>query len=158
AGGARGPGRALPPEPYRLACEGWAVTASALRQGSKERSRSAPAGEGRPEGARRRLAAGASGACTAAGLGLAVVTVLVTAGWIAAPHVGLGLVGVVRTAAVLWLVGHHVAVQVHGAGRIGMLPLGLVALPGALLWRGGPSGRRRVPGTGGQAPAAAAAP
>jgi Family of unknown function (DUF6350) len=68
-----------------------------------------------------------------------VLTILVLAGWIAAPHPGLGLIGVVRTAAVLWLVGHHVAVQVNGAGRIGMLPLGLVALPGALLWRAGRS-------------------
>jgi len=69
----------------------------------------------------------------------------VTAGWIAAPHLGLGLVGVVRTAAVLWLVGHHVTVQVHGAGRIGMLPLGLVALPGALLWKAGRSVVRGYP-------------
>ncbi len=64
---------------------------------------------------------------------------LVLIGWIAAPHSGLGLVGVIRTAAVLWLVGHHVTVEVSGAGRIGMLPLGLVALPGALLWRAGRS-------------------
>ena len=123
------------------------MTPSALRSGTKERSRPDPGGDGRPEGARRLVAAGVSGACTAAGLGLAVLTVLVTAGWIAAPHIGLGLVGVVRTAAVLWLVGHHVAVQVHGAGRIGMLPLGLVALPGALLWRAGRSVVRGYPVT-----------
>jgi hypothetical protein len=61
----------------------------------------------------------------------------VLAGWIAAPHSGLSLIGVVRTAAVLWLVAHHVTVQVSGAGRIGMLPLGLVALPGIALWRAG---------------------
>jgi hypothetical protein len=123
------------------------VTASTLGPGTKGRSRPDPAGDGRQEGARRLLAAGVSGACTAAGLGLAVLTVLVTAGWIAAPHVGLGLVGVVRTAAVLWLVAHHVTVQVHGAGRIGMLPLGLVALPGALLWRAGRSVVRGYPVT-----------
>jgi hypothetical protein len=75
----------------------------------------------------------------AAALGLAVVSILVLVGWIAAPHFGFGLIGVLRTAAVLWLVGHHVAVQVGGAGRIGMLPLGLVALPGTLLWRAGRS-------------------
>jgi uncharacterized protein DUF6350 len=67
------------------------------------------------------------------------MTILVLVGWIAAPHLGLGLVGVLRTAAVLWLVAHHVEVQVNGAGRIGMLPLGLVALPGALLWWAGRS-------------------
>jgi hypothetical protein len=71
------------------------------------------------------------------GIGLAVLTLLVLAGWIAAPHPGLGLLGVLRAAAVLWLVGHHVGAGVSGAGRIGMLPLGLVLLPGTLLWRAG---------------------
>src|SRR5260370_31947416 len=84
----------------------------------------------------------------AAGAGLAVMIILVLAGWVAAPHSGLGLIGVLRTAAVLWLVGHHVAVQVSDAGRIGMLPLGLVALPGALLWRGGGAGLPAHPGGG----------
>jgi Family of unknown function (DUF6350) len=84
----------------------------------------------------------------AAGAGLAVVIILVLAGWIAAPHIGFGLIGVLRTAAVLWLVGHHVAVQLGGAGRIGMLPLGLVALPGTLLWRAGRSIVRRHHVTG----------
>ncbi len=64
------------------------------------------------------------------------------AGWIAAPHAGVGLTGVLRTAADLWLVGHHVGFALHGtgrigAGRIGMLPLGLVLIPGALLWTAG---------------------
>ena len=64
-------------------------------------------------------------------------------GWIAAPHDGVGLPAVLRTAAALWLVGQHVGFTLRGAGRIGMLPLGLVLLPGALLWRaaGGSSGR-----------------
>jgi hypothetical protein len=77
----------------------------------------------------------AAGAAAAAGL--AVLTLLVLVGWIAAPHAGLGLTGVLRTAAVLWLIGHHVGLSLHGAGRIGLLPLGLVLLPGALLWRAG---------------------
>ena len=59
------------------------------------------------------------------------------AGWLAAPHTGLGLPGVVRTATSLWLAAHHVEFTLSGAGRIGMLPLGLVLLPGALLWRAG---------------------
>lgn len=123
------------------------MTTSALRapaggQGRRARAGGDRAGGGRggadrPERLRRLLASGASAACTAAGIGLVVVTMLVLAGWIAAPHFGLGLVGVLRTAAVLWLVGHHVTVQVSGAGKIGMLPLGLVALPGILLWRAG---------------------
>ncbi len=112
------------------------MTTSALGTPLAARGRQ-DSGGGRPEGTRRLLAAGASAACMAAGAGLAVMIILVLAGWVAAPHSGLGLIGVLRTAAVLWLVGHHVAVQVSDAGQIGMLPLGLVALPGALLWRAG---------------------
>jgi hypothetical protein len=78
-------------------------------------------------------------ACTAAGVGLATMTILVVVGWIAAPHPDIGLGGVLKTAAVLWLVAHHVGVQVQGAGRIGMLPLGLVVIPGWLLWWAGRS-------------------
>jgi Family of unknown function (DUF6350) len=80
---------------------------------------------------------GAIAACAAAGTGIAVLTMLTLAGWIAAPHAGLGLTGVLRTAALFWLIGHHVGFTLPGAGRIGMLPLGLVLLPGALLWRAG---------------------
>jgi len=69
--------------------------------------------------------------------GLAVVTLPVVLGWIAAPHAGSGLPAVLRTAAALWLVGHHVGFTFRGAGRIGLLPLGLVLIPGALLWRAG---------------------
>ncbi len=82
-------------------------------------------------------AAGAIGACAAAGVGLVVVTLLVLAGWIAAPHGGAGLTGVLRAATALWLISHHVGFTLRGAGRIGMLPLGLVLLPGALLWLAG---------------------
>src|SRR5260370_1994091 len=85
---------------------------------------------------------GAIAACAAAGIGLVVLTMLVLAGWIAAPHAGLGLTGVLRTAALLWLIGHHVGFTLPGVGRIGMLPLGLVLLPGALLWRAGRWGVR----------------
>ena len=82
---------------------------------------------------------GAIAACTAAGAGLAALTLLAGIGWIAAPHasVGSGLSGVVRTAIQLWLVGHHVSFELRGTGRVGLLPLGLVLLPGALLWRSG---------------------
>ncbi len=91
---------------------------------------------GRPSGQARPLVlTGAIAAGAAAGTGLVTLIMLVLAGWIAAPHAGLGLTGVLRTAAAIWLVGHHVGFTLHGAGRIGMLPLGLVLLPGALLWR-----------------------
>jgi hypothetical protein len=90
--------------------------------------------------ARPLVVTGAIAACAAAGTGMAVLTLLVLAGWIAAPHAGLGLTGltgVFRVAAALWLIGHHVGFTLHSAGRIGLLPLGLVLLPGALLWRAG---------------------
>src|SRR5262249_61371692 len=67
--------------------------------------------------------------------GLLILLPLVIAGWIAAPHSGLGLPGVVRTTTGLWLAAHHVGFTLSGAGRIGLLPLGLVLLPGTLLWR-----------------------
>jgi len=89
----------------------------------------------RTQPARPLVVTGGIAACAAAASGLAVLTTLTAIGWITAPHVGIGtgLGGVLRTAALLWLVGHHVGFTVRGAGRIGMLPLGLVLLPGALL-------------------------
>jgi Family of unknown function (DUF6350) len=76
-------------------------------------------------------------ACVASAAGLAVTVLLALAGWIAAPHDSVGLPAVLRAGAALWLVGQHVGFTLRGAGRIGMLPLGLVLLPGALLWRAG---------------------
>ena len=89
----------------------------------------------RPQPARPLVVTGGIAACAAAASGLAVLVTLTAIGWITAPHVGIGtgLGGVLRTAAMLWLVAHHVGFTVRGAGRIGLLPLGLVLLPGALL-------------------------
>jgi len=85
------------------------------------------------------LMAGGIAALAAAGGGLAVLVTLTLIGWITAPHVGLGggLAGVLRSAGLLWLVAHHVEVTVGGVGRIGLLPLGLVLLPAALIERAG---------------------
>ncbi len=69
--------------------------------------------------------------------GLAVITIPVLIGWIAAPHAGISLLNVLRAVAVLWLAAQHTGFALHGAGRIGMLPLGLVLVPGAMLWRAG---------------------
>ena len=118
------------------------MTTSAVRapidgQGKPGQGKPSQGDDSRPGLGRSLAALRAAGAAAAAGL--AVMTILVLAGWIAAPHPRLGLIGVLRTAAVLWLVAHHVAVQVKGAGRIGMLPLGLVLMPGALLWWAGRS-------------------
>jgi hypothetical protein len=114
------------------------VTSSATRASNTGRGGRAGAALAPPPGGSRPLiATGAIAACAAAAAGMAVLTLLVLVGWIAAPHAGLGLTGVLRTAAVLWLIGHHVGFALHGSGRIGLLPLGLVLLPGALLWRAG---------------------
>ena len=85
------------------------------------------------------LIAGGKAAIAAAVAGLAALVMLCLIGWITAPRLGAGggLAGVLRAAGVLWLVAHHVEVTVHGVGRIGLLPLGLVLLPAALLERGG---------------------
>jgi len=129
------------------------VTASAPPSARAGQGAGAPAaGPARPL-----VITGAIAACAAAGTGLVCITLLALAGWIAAPHDGVGLPGVLRTAADLWLVGHHVGFVLHSTGsigagsigggalgagkavggRIGMLPLGLVLLPGALLWLAG---------------------
>jgi hypothetical protein len=88
---------------------------------------------------RAMLIAGGIAALAAAASGLAVLVLVTLVGWITAPHVGVGsgLSGVLRSAGLLWLVAHHVQVNVRGVGRIGLLPLGLVLLPGALLERAG---------------------
>ena len=85
------------------------------------------------------LMAGGVAALAAAGGGLAVLATLTLIGWITAPHVGLGggLAGALRSAGLLWLVAHHVEVTVRGVGRVGLLPLGLVLLPAALIERAG---------------------
>ncbi len=79
------------------------------------------------------LMAGGAAALAAAGGGLAVLITLTLVGWITAPHVGIGggLAGVLRSAGLLWLIAHHVQVTVRGVGPIGLLPLGLVLVPGA---------------------------
>ena len=112
------------------------MTASAVRA----RSQGAPGGEPAESAARQDRAlivTGAIAASAACASGLAVIILLVLVGWIAAPHAGLGLPSVLRTGTVLWLVAQHVGFTLRGTGRIGMLPLGLVLLPGALLWRAG---------------------
>ena len=109
------------------------MTASGLRA----RPAAAGADSSESDPGRSLFITGALGAAAVTLFGLAVITVLVLAGWIAAPHARGGLAGVLRTATVIWLVGNHVGVTLRGAGHIGMLPLGLVLLPGFLLWRAG---------------------
>jgi len=120
------------------------VTASAQAPG-RTRNQDADGGPAGPGAYRRPLViTGAMAAAAVAATGVALLTTLVAIGWITAPHAGLGngLGGVLRTATTIWLAAHHVAFTLHGAGlagagRIGMLPLGLLFIPGALLWRAG---------------------
>ena len=73
------------------------MTASARRPRGPTAAAPDPGPSGR--GRVRWSITGAIAACAAAGTGLAVLTLLVLIGWIAAPHAGLGLTGVLRTAA-----------------------------------------------------------
>ena len=109
------------------------VTGSVLRTRRPDGGpRTAP-----PVAARSLAVLGTLAACAVTGIGLVILVLLVVIGWMAAPHAGLGLTGVLRTAATVWLIGNHVGFVLAGTGRIGMLPLGLVLLPGTLLWRAG---------------------
>ncbi|GAA3982168.1 hypothetical protein GCM10023085_75530 [Actinomadura viridis] len=89
-------------------------------------------------GSRPLYVTGLIGALWSIGIGLAVLTTITLLGWIAAPRTALGpgLPGVFRTAVNLWLVSHHAGFTVSH-GRVGFLPLGLLVLPGALLYRSG---------------------
>uniref|UniRef100_UPI0037423E74 cell division protein PerM n=1 Tax=Haloactinospora alba TaxID=405555 RepID=UPI0037423E74 len=82
--------------------------------------------------------AGGFAAASAAGVGLAVLTTFTVLGWVAAPHgtIGEDILDVLRTAVQAWLVGHLVGVGIPG-GSVSLLPLGLLVLPGLLLFRAG---------------------
>jgi hypothetical protein len=108
------------------------VTSSVLRTRPADRPDGAQPAAEIPLAAR-----GAIAAAAAAGSGLVILIMLVVIGWIAAPHAGLGLPGVLRSAATAWLIGNHVGFVLTGTGPIGLLPIGLVLLPGVLLWRAG---------------------
>jgi hypothetical protein len=113
------------------------VTASAVGARNRGTSAGTDGSGGELADERKLIMAGSIAACVVTGVGLAVITLIVLAGWIAAPHDRIGLAAVLRVAGALWLVAHHVGFNFRGAGRIGMLPLGLVVLPGLLLWRAG---------------------
>ncbi|GAA1852585.1 cell division protein PerM [Actinomadura bangladeshensis] len=88
--------------------------------------------------ARPLYATGLVAALWCVGIGLAVLTTITLIGWIAAPKtaMGNGMSGVFRTAVNFWLVSHHAGFS-YGQGRVGLLPLGVIVLPGVLLYRGG---------------------
>ena len=121
------------------------------RNGPPSEDRTRPSGTERPRPrpevsedepgdvlARPLAVSGIVAAVWCAGLGLTTLTTITLIGWIAAPRtaLGTGLPGVFRTAVNFWLVSHHAGFSVPH-GRVGLLPLGLTVLPGALLFRGG---------------------
>uniref|UniRef100_UPI00035C6304 cell division protein PerM n=1 Tax=Nocardiopsis salina TaxID=245836 RepID=UPI00035C6304 len=77
-------------------------------------------------------------AASAAGIGLAALVTLTIAGWVAAPHDAFAdeIAELLQGAVLAWLVGHLVPFGTEGA-QISLLPLGLVLLPGILLYRSG---------------------
>ncbi|WP_455749631.1 cell division protein PerM [Nocardiopsis dassonvillei] len=104
-----------------------------------QRTRSSGAAEHDAAAAPRPVyATGGIAAATAAALGLAVIVTLTIIGWVAAPHDTFGedIIDILQGAVLAWLVGHHVSFSVPD-GQIALLPLGLVLLPGLLLYRSG---------------------
>ena len=81
---------------------------------------------------------GVVGAAWCVGIGLAGLTTITLIGWVAGPRsaLGSGLPDVFRTAVNFWLIAHHAGYSLPH-GRVGLLPLGLMVLPGALLYRSG---------------------
>ena len=77
-------------------------------------------------------------AASAAGIGLAALITLTIAGWVAAPHDAFAdeIAELLQGAVLAWLVGHLVPFGTESA-QISLLPLGLVLLPGILLYRTG---------------------
>lgn len=75
-------------------------------------------------------------AAWAAGVGLAVVTVVVLLAWSTDPASAAGASVAMHAAGHAWLLSSGVPLNVPG-GRLGLVPLGAALLPAALLWRAG---------------------
>ena len=69
---------------------------------------------------------------------MAIIVTVTIVGWVAAPHDAFGeeIVDLLQSAVLAWLVGHHVSFGMAD-GQISLLPLGLVLLPGLLLYQSG---------------------
>lgn len=87
------------------------------------------------------LGPGALGAAWALGAGLVAFAVPVLLVWAADRRSGAGAVQAARTAGQLWLLAHGAWLAVPG-GVVGLVPLGLTAVPLALLHRAGRHGAR----------------
>ncbi len=95
--------------------------------GSRHRPADVP-----PATTRSLTAAGIVAAVRSAGLGILAVMVVVLVAWASAADSGADATDAVATALMAWLVGHHAHLAVPG-GELALVPLGLTALPIALL-------------------------
>lgn len=93
------------------------------------------------EPARRPLDAGLLGAVWAVCAGLVAMAVPVLLVWAADGRSGSGAAAALRTAGQVWLVAHGTGLEVPD-GLVGLTPLGLLALPLALLLRAAGHGAR----------------
>lgn len=91
--------------------------------------------------ARRPLEAGLIGALWAVCAGLVAVAVPVLLVWATDGRSGAGAGAALKTAAQVWLVAHGAGLEIPG-GTLSLSPLGLVALPVALLLRAAGHGAR----------------
>jgi len=126
------------PEPPEGPTKATPAKAAPAKGPAKAAPASRDASHGADAAVRPLAVSGIVAAIWCAGLGLTTLTTITLIGWIAAPStaLGTGLPGVFRTAVNFWLVSHHAGFSVPH-GRVGLLPLGLTVLPGALLFRGG---------------------
>jgi Family of unknown function (DUF6350) len=76
------------------------------------------------------------GAVYAASLGFALIVIPVLIGWAFASYSNATTTSCLRLAAVIWLAAHHVPLA-EGGATITLLPLGLMLVPGLILWRVG---------------------
>lgn len=98
-----------------------------------------------PSARRWPLRAGSFAALRVAGIGLLLVGLPVLLGWATDASAGSGAADALRSAGQLWLLAHGVSLELPD-GRVGLTPLGLSALPLALLVRAGGqvAARRRL--------------
>ena len=90
------------------------------------------------------LAPGVLAAGWSLGAGLVTVALPVLLAWATDSRSGSGASAATRTVAQLWLLGHGTWLAVPG-GQVGLIPLGLLALPLLLLHRAGRHSTRTLP-------------
>lgn len=93
------------------------------------------------------LVPGLTAAGWALGAGLVTVALPVLLAWASDSRSGSGAAAATRTAAQLWLLAHGTWLAVPG-GQVGLVPLGLLALPLLLLHRAGRHSTRTTPVAG----------